>query len=114
MTTTLKSLKCGKGLSDLSRELQELDPVVKGQLCLAEVTVRNSSKRTEATFALLPTLHIGDEEYLATSPDPPEFIQLFPDEATNLRIVFDIPSTSSPTQVSFAWEGEDPVRYALP
>ena len=116
---TVTDVECGKSLSDLSQELQDLEPQegglppVKGQLCLASTRIRNGSVAAQSMGAMLVIMYVGDNQFLISGADPLLAPVAFPDETVEIEFIFDIPATASPTKLMFQWPEEDPVEVAL-
>jgi hypothetical protein len=119
MTVTVTGVDCGKGLSDVPKELQDLEPregglgPIKGQLCFASTRIRNGTTAAQSINAMLTVLYVGENRFLIVGGDPPIPPIAFPDETVEVTYIFDIPSTASPTKVSFQWPEGDPVEVFL-
>lgn len=119
VTVRVASVECGKSVDDLSpglrADLDETAPedfsaadAFQGQLCLADVTVANSSNSSLGIPLLIGTLVVGDERYemFGIDQESSDPLTLFPNEAQQVSYIFDVPEGVAPTGMEFSWVGE--------
>jgi hypothetical protein len=128
-TVKVNGVECGKALGDLSDgfrdafseylpEGQDPSTLVEGQLCLAEVEIRNNSDSQLALPQIWGTLLVGDGKYESIGLDQAasNSIYLFPRGSKTVTYIFEIASQVTPTELKLSWtepDKEDSITITL-
>jgi hypothetical protein len=104
-TFSPESVDCGNDQDDLPADLQGKSvfdggvPKMKGQYCIALLSMRNNSNAFLPVTPLLAMLLVDKQEFLAVGASPLIPPTVFPSERTEVTMIFDIPATVSPTKL---------------
>lgn len=90
----LLEFRCSKSL----REIYVFTP--QGDLCMATFEVTNRSEDPASAFYTAFYLHIGDGDYGDADKLGGAFGTIFPDHSARGRVLFDIPSGTSPSSLT--------------